>query len=183
MRQRKRPQTADGGVMTMKTQRSNTALTGAAGEHYVICQLLRQNFIAALAPQGAPNADIIVTDPEGERLCAIQVKTRRDIGSDKGWHMSKKHETIVSERLFYCFVEFGIDITTQPKCYIVPSAIVARILKLSHKNWLETPGKKGLHNDTDMRRFLPDYSMKFSTKEYSHGWLNCYHEAWDSLRT
>jgi hypothetical protein len=75
---------------------SQSTLIGAAGEHFVLCQLLRRGWIAALAPKGVPNADIIVTDIDGNRQCAIQVKTRRDIGSDKGWHMRKKHEEIMS---------------------------------------------------------------------------------------
>jgi hypothetical protein len=66
---------------------SKSTLLGAAGEHYVLCQLLRRGYIAALAPIGVPNADILVTDIDGQRLVAIQVKTRRNIGSDKGWHM------------------------------------------------------------------------------------------------
>ncbi len=41
---------------------SNSTILGAAGEHYVMCQLLRRDLIAALAPTGVPNADIIVTD-------------------------------------------------------------------------------------------------------------------------
>jgi hypothetical protein len=69
---------------------SQSTLLGAAGEHHVMAELLRRGYIAALAPIGVPNADIIVTDVEGSRLCSIQVKTRRDIGSDGGWHMKAK---------------------------------------------------------------------------------------------
>lgn len=52
-------------------------------------QLLRRGLIAALAPAGVPNCDIIVTDDVGERLCAVQVKTRNSTGADGGWHMSR----------------------------------------------------------------------------------------------
>ena len=65
---------------------SETTLLGAAGEHHVMAELLRRGYIAALAPQGVRNADIVVTDVEGSRLCSIQVKTRRNIGSDGGWY-------------------------------------------------------------------------------------------------
>jgi hypothetical protein len=42
----------------------NSTILGAAGEHYVMCQLLRRNMIAALAPTGVPNADIaVIKDP------------------------------------------------------------------------------------------------------------------------
>jgi hypothetical protein len=36
-------------------------LTGVAGEHYVLFELLRKGYIAALAPTGVPDADIVVT--------------------------------------------------------------------------------------------------------------------------
>jgi hypothetical protein len=84
----------------------NSAILGAAGEYFVMSQLLRRNMIAALAPTGVPNADIVVTDELGDRLCAVQVKVRRDIGSDGGWHMGQKHEELTSPNLFYCFVHF-----------------------------------------------------------------------------
>ncbi len=85
---------------------SATTLLGAAGEHYIMCQLLRRGLIAALAPVGVPNSDIVVTDAIGEKLCAIQVKTRTEKGSDGGWHMGKKHEAISSPNLLYAFLDF-----------------------------------------------------------------------------
>ncbi len=39
-----------------------SSLTGASGEHYVMFRLLSMGYIAGIAPEGAPNADIIVTD-------------------------------------------------------------------------------------------------------------------------
>ena len=55
---------------------SATSLTGAAGEHFAMSELLRRGYIAALAPAGVPNCDIVVTDDIGDRLCAVQVKRR-----------------------------------------------------------------------------------------------------------
>lgn len=112
---------------------SESTLLGAAGEHYIMCELLRRGFIAALAPQGVPNADILVTDLEGSRLCSIQVKARRDKGSDGGWHMKKKHEELQADRLLYCFVDFGKEVSDRPSVYVIPSADVARILRESHE--------------------------------------------------
>ncbi len=85
----------------------NSRIVGAAGEYYVLSQLLRRGWIAALAPDGAPNMDILVTDENNDKLCAIQVKTRRDTGGDKGWHMRRKHETMIADDLFYVFVDVG----------------------------------------------------------------------------
>jgi hypothetical protein len=158
-------------------EKVNTTLLGAAAEHFVMSQLLRQNMIAALAPAGVPDADIIVSNRVGDKLAAIQVKARRKLGSDGGWHMGQKHEAIVQDSLFYCFVEFGepAEIT---RCWIVPSSVVAEAVKIYHAEWLAKPGKKGQpHNDSKMRRFLPDYKYE-TMPHHKAGWLDAYEEAW-----
>jgi len=161
---------------------SATSLTGAAGEHFVMSELLRRGMIAALAPAGVPNCDIVVTDDIGDRLCAVQVKTRRGKGSDRGWHMSKKHEELTSPSLFYCFVDFEMGTGEQPFTYVVPAAVVATCLAENHQIWLAQPGAKGqAHNDNEMRRFKPDYSNLGTTK-YLEGWLEPYREAWHLLQ-
>ncbi len=158
---------------------SETSLTGAAGEHYVMSQLLRRGFVAALAPAGVPTADIVVTDPQGQMTAAVQVKTRLDKGSDGGWHMRKKHETIIGDRLFYVFV----TLTDTPECFVMPSAIVAEALEKAHRIWLSKPGKKGQQrNDTDMRRLLPTYDRTIGPEVgYPPGWLEPYRENWGLL--
>lgn len=167
---------------------AQSTLTGAAGEQYVLYQLLRRGWIAALAPKGVPNADIIVTDIDGVRQCAIQVKTRRDIGADKGWHMRKKHEEIMSDTLYYCFVDLGKLESDIPVTFIIPSAVVASVLKDSHQLWLDTPGKDGaVHNDTDMRRLLPDYARRKQLQpslmqKFGPGWMEPYKENWEVLK-
>ena len=159
-----------------------STVLGAAGEHYVMCQLLRRGFIAALAPVGVPNTDIVVTEDIGDRLCAIQVKTRVDKGFDGGWHMSKKHETIESSALFYAFVDFGNDLVAPPVCFIVPSSLVADVIRRSHQTWLSTPGKAGRQRaDTDLRRFLPDYDRMGIPIGCGSGWLERYREKWALL--
>lgn len=170
--------------------RISSTIVGAAGEYYVLSQLLRRGWIAALAPDGAPNMDILVTDVNNKRLCAIQVKTRRDIGSDKGWHMKAKHECETADDLFYVFVDVGKQPSDPTKSYILPSKVVGECLRRCHKVWLETPGKMGQSKrDSNMRRFRPDYSsIKPITKEgkaiidqYHSGWLEQYRENWDVL--
>lgn len=161
---------------------SPTTVLGAAGEHYVMCQLLRRGFIAALAPTGVPNCDIVVTDDIGDRLCAIQVKTRVEKGSDGGWHMSQKHEKISSPGLYYTFIDFGKQLEDSPISYVIPSSIVADVLTRSHRTWLETPGRYGQQrNDTKMRRFLPDYERVGLEIGCGPGWLKPYRERWGSL--
>jgi hypothetical protein len=161
---------------------SPSSLLGAAGEHYVMSQLLRRGLIAALAPVGVPTADIVITDDVGERACAIQVKTRREIGSDGSWHMKAKHEAIRGSSLFYVFLSFPNDQTRSPDAFVVPSAIVADVLQTAHRAWLAQPGRGGVaHKDGDMRRFLPDYSREGLAKDFGLGWLDRYRDAWHLL--
>jgi hypothetical protein len=80
-----------------------------------MAELLRRGYIACLVPAGVPTADIVVTDIFRANLCSIQVKSRRDIGSDGGWHMGEKHESLVVDKLFYCFVDFGKSLGDVPK--------------------------------------------------------------------
>ena len=163
---------------------SSSSLLGAAGEYYVMAELLRRGYIAALAPQGVPNADVVVTDVEGARLCSIQVKTRRDIGSDGGWHMKQKHEALRAERLFYCFVDFGREPADRATVHVVPAAVVGAVLEAAHAHWLSTPGKNGqAHKDNSMRRLLPDYSRVYRDVicPYPQGWLEQYRNAWSLL--
>lgn len=162
---------------------SPSSLLGAAGEHYVMSQLLRRGLIAALAPVGVPTADIVVTDDIGDRAYAIQVKTRRELGSDGGWHMKAKHEDIRGASLFYVFLSFQNDVRALPDAFVVPSGVVAEVLRVSHRTWLARPGRGGRpHKDGEMRRFLPDYSHLDLAEAYGPGWLDAYRDAWDQLR-
>ena len=149
-------------------------------------QILRRGFLAALSPDGAPNTDIIVTDIDSKKLSAVQVKTRRDIGSDKGWHMKAKHEKIISENLFYCFVDLGEAFDSPVSTHILPSSEVAKVLRLSHQTWLSKPGARGQkRRDSNMRRLLPDYTKVFHgtkyEKKYQLGWLDSYREKWELI--
>jgi hypothetical protein len=158
---------------------SQTSLTGVAGEHHVLSELLRRGYIAALAPAGVPTADIVVTNRDATWQCAIQVKTRRGIGTDGGWHMSKKHETIRGERLFYCFVDFLDSYDARPIVYVLPASVVAEAITEAHQQWLNG---KATRNDGPMRRLLPDYSKVWvSNNPYPSGWLEKYRDAWGSL--
>lgn len=173
----------------------SSVILGAAGEHYVMAELLRRDIVAAKAPEGVPNFDIVITDLEGKRLAALQVKTRRDFkGGDRGWHMKRKHETLSVDQMFYIFVDLGRDLKSQVTFYILPARIVAHACSTSHKIWLDTPNARGAqHKDSDMRRLLPHYELPNYArkagfipppyaaefyKTHSNGWMECYKNAW-----
>ena len=134
--------------------------------------------------------DILVTDEDNHKLCAIQVKTRRDIGHDKGWHMKPKHEIMNADDLFYVFVDVGKQPSDPTMCYILPSKVVADCIRLCHQVWLETPGRGGrARKDSNVRRLRPDYSSikpasekrRAIVDQYRSGWLTQYRENWGIL--
>jgi hypothetical protein len=167
---------------------ATSALTGSSGVYYVMHRLLRMDKIAALAPEGVPNVDLIVTNIEGEKVSAVQVKTRSGIGSNGGWQMKERHEHLIATNLYYCFVELEKDAAVSPSVWVIPSKIVALSLKETHALWKSIPGKKGQpHKDTDMRWLLPDFSKTFKkvddpiVRKYSQGWLDQYREKWELI--
>ena len=134
--------------------------------------------------------DILVTDEHNNKLCAIQVKTRRDIGHDRGWHMKPKHEIMIVDDLYYVFVDVGKAPSDTTTCYVLPSKIVADCIRLCHRVWLNTPGRGGRpHKDSNVRRLLPDYSFirpvshegRAMVDHYRAGWLKPYRENWSIL--
>ena len=159
-----------------------TQLVGSAGEHYVMFELLRRGFIAALAPEGVPMIDILISNATGDRQHAIQGKTRSGRTSNKGWPLGKKNEDHRSETLLYVFVDLASNMNQLPTCYIVPSAVVADAITESHSTWLAEPGRNGQpRNDSPMRQFLTDYGSQNIGRPA--GWLNQYQDSWNLLVT
>lgn len=153
-------------------------LVGPPGEHWVLYRLYRAGTLAALAPPGVPEVDILVLDSPHDIVAGIQVKTRTK-GADGGWPMRAKHEGIRDPRLYYAFVDLQPD---PPITYIVPSTKVAEVLSASHQSWLDTPGVHGqAHKDSAFRRILPEYKYRVPGAE--KGWLDRYRERWDQLQS
>ena len=64
--------------------------------------------------------------------------------------MSKKHETIIDDKLIYCFVHMS-DENMLPRFFLVPSKKVADYVKWQHQYWLDT--RKHKVRETTMRNF------------------------------
>ena len=155
-----------------------TKMVGAAGQHYVMYELLRRGFIAALTPEGVPNVDILVSDIVGGHMASIQVKTAS--APRPTWPVGTKQEKVESDRLFYCFVMPTDKHMSSPQCWVIPSAVVAEHVRISHLAWLSGTPKRGLsRNDSDRRAM---HKSCAPLAEYSPGWLDKYEGAWDQLR-
>ncbi len=148
-----------------------SVLIGAAGETYILYQLLRRDLLAAPAPTGAPIADLVVFDPKMSMGSMVQVKTTTRAGN---WVLGDKNELpeFVHPRLFYAFVDL---VPTSPEVYIVPSTVVADFLAASHRAFLARGGK-----DNPVRSLRRRHGSE--VPGYPDGWLERYRDRWDYLQ-
>lgn len=155
----------------------NSTLVGAAGEHFVISQLLLQGLHAGLAPIGAKGIDILTMSADGEIGDRIQVKTSR---GRRSWQMGVTHEQLDEKSPLFVFVAFtsaGQDL------FVVPGHVVGGVIRESHRIWLDTPGKKGQdHHDNPMRMVHYDY-QNLEVPCAPLGWMEPYRDAWHHLST
>lgn len=152
-------------------------LIGAAGEHLVLSRLLTRGLLASLAPRGTEKADILVNPLDGGRPVLIQVKTRSGNSKSFNWTMTKKAEAIAEKNVYYCFVDLE---PKHPDVYVIPSKLVASIVKEHHSKWLSMPAKNGnTHKDSDVRKL--EYRYKTPVKGAPEGWMDKYLENWDQL--
>jgi hypothetical protein len=160
----------------MKVHRDK-ALVGAAGEYLVLSRLLSRGLLASQAPRGTRKADILVNPLDGGQPRLIQVKTRSQRAKTPSWAMNEKSEHTSEKDLFFCFVDIS---KRQPDVFVIPSTLVAAILKEDHSSWLATPGKNGVaHKDNSMRRLTSDYRGTLTIAP--EGWMDQYLEAWDLI--
>lgn len=132
---------------------------GLAGEFYVLAQLAHRGMVGTLTLSNTKGIDILVTNPEVNRLSKVEVKTiqkgpwlERLFGDRPQfmWPMSVKHESITDRNLFYIFVYLP-EPAKRPRFFIVPSKDVAKYVKWQHKHWLST--RTSAVNPTPMRKF------------------------------
>ena len=124
---------------------------GNSGEYFVAGELERRGFTVAVPMSNVKDFDLLAIERNTHKQIAIQVKTTGY--KQKKWTLSKKNELLAGDNIFYVFVSLN-ELDT-PEYHIVPSRIVANTIKEYHRNWLNTPGKKGQQrNDTNIRIFL-----------------------------
>ena len=166
---------------------TQSSVTGAAGEHHVLSELLRRNWISSFAPKNSRDIDILAMSENGEKYFSVQVKTK----CSGDWQLNSKVEEMVSEHMFYAFVDLGKDNSSPPVTYILPSSIVATCTKKCHQAWLRgLPHKGKSRNDNNHRKLATDHSYINPQSDedielvsnYLEGWLDKYCESWDTLK-
>jgi hypothetical protein len=125
--------------------------SGVAGEYYVAAELSARGYTASITLRNTRGIDIVCSNADASKSVAIQVKTRRQ--KARTWMLDQKVEDYYADNLFYVFVTLN-DLKQPPDYFIVPSIVVAKYVKTTHQEWLDTPGRGGIkHNDTSVRKF------------------------------
>ena len=135
----------------MSDKPKSTILTGIAGEYFVAAELSKRGFIASITLRNTKGVDILCSNSDTSKTIGVQVKTNK--GKNKSWMLGKKAEKYYADNLFYVFVNLNNNEKT-PDYHIVQSKIVADTVRISHEEWLMTPGRNGRpHKDNPMRKF------------------------------
>jgi len=159
-------------------KRADKNFIGAAGEHLVLSRLYARRVLASLAPPNAPEVDILVNPVDGNNSKLIQVKSTESRGKDRGWSMRDEHLSLVSPKLFYCFVELS---SNPQNVYVIPSGVVAQVLKEADKAYMNKPKRDGSARTKHSRRMLkPNFLVDIPSAP--DGWMDKYLEKWDLLK-
>jgi hypothetical protein len=126
-----------------KLDKNNISL---AGEFAALAQLALNGFVANMTLGRAKGIDILVLNPDTDRMLKLEVKTSL---KPLRWMMNEKHENCSDADLFFCFVNVTSD--NGFRFFVVPSAVVADYLTRSHKHWADIKERK--HAST-MRFFI-----------------------------
>jgi len=153
--------------------KSNKSLVGIAGAYFVAAELSQQGYIATVTSRNTEGIDLLASNFNGSKSVTIQVKTsgpEQRKSFSRSWILQRKHEDIFSENFFYVFVDLKPE-NQKPDFYIVPSGIVAKYVKETHKKWLNTLSKSGkAHRDNNMRLF--EINDDSTASKYLNQWKN-----------
>ena len=129
----------------------NLISIGNSGEYFVAAELERRGFSVALPMSNTPDFDLLAISRDDHSVqYALQVKTQS--GKRAEWMLNKKNENLKGDNIFYVFVQ--LNDCAYPDYYVVPSKVVAEVIKKGHQKWLKTPGRGGkTHNDNPMRKY------------------------------
>jgi len=121
------------------------AFAGNAGEFFVLAELTRRGWTAALTARNNRAYDILAK--RGDEFAGIRVKTKTSAFTLFQWNAKPSGEIFleISERRDFCALvdipEEGSD--ASPAYYIVPTHVIDKWLRDDFTTWVSTPGAKG----------------------------------------
>lgn len=124
---------------------------GISGEFYIAHILAKKGFKVNVSLGRTEGFDLFVQNPLGTNI-TISVKSTLS-SKKKNILMNEKAETFIGEYLYYAFVRLNAP-DGVPDFWIVPSKVVAEVIKESHLIWLKETTKNGEpHKDNPNRGF------------------------------
>jgi hypothetical protein len=130
-------------------------MSGMTGVFMTAAELSRLGYIVTLTSRNTEAVDMLVSKSKDDfKPKLIQVKANQN--GQKNWTLNMKAENLKADDLIYIFVNFSKK-NPLPEFHIIPSKNLADIIFKGHREWIKTPGRKGIqHKDTAMRKFVDE---------------------------
>jgi hypothetical protein len=160
-----------------------SAFAGNAGEFFVLAELTRRGWTAALTARNNRAYDILAK--RGDEFAAIRVKTKTSAFTLFQWNAKPNGEIFLEmtqEGDFCMLVDIPEDENLSPTYYVVPTHVINKWLKDDFHTWVTTPGAEGQARDAENKRRL--FYVDDDTTKLSHGYhqkLAPYKNAWETL--
>ena len=149
---------------------------GNASQFFVAGELCRRGYAAVVTLGNTPNTDVLCSNTEGTRFVHIQVKTYRP--GNATCSVGMKTAKNFGPNFFW--VLSGLPkpgSEAAQEYFVIPAVEMAKHVSEAHRQWLETPGKKGQpHKDNPVRTVALPPRRSFS------GWdISPYRNRWDLI--
>lgn len=148
----------------------SSAYAGNAGEFFVLAELTRRGWTAALTARNHHAYDILAK--RGDEFAAIRVKTKTSSYSLFQWNAKPNGDIFleVTQQADFCvLVDIPEEGEMSPTYYIVPTPVIDSWLKEDFTKWVTTPGAKGQQRAADNKRRL--FYVDNEIEKISHGYV------------
>ena len=133
----------------------SSAFAGNAGEFFVLAELTRRGWTAALTARNTRSYDILAK--RHDEFTAVRVKTKTTITDAFQWNAKKDGNIFLDvsqERDFCVLVDIPEEHSLPATYYIVPTLMIDKWLKDDFNAWATTPGARGQQRDATTSRRL-----------------------------
>jgi hypothetical protein len=160
-----------------------SAFAGNAGEFFVLAELTRRGWTAAMTARNNRAYDILAK--RGDGFAAIRVKTKTSAFTLFQWNAKPNGGIFLemTEQHDFCvLVDIPDDGDGSPTYYVVPTTVIDKWLRDDFTTWVATPGARGQQRAEDNKRRL--FYVDDDTEKLGHGYLQRlapYKGAWKLL--
>jgi hypothetical protein len=151
------------------TREVSSAFAGNAGEFFVLAELTRRGWTAALTARNNRAYDILAK--RRDAFAAIRVKTKTSITTVFQWNAKANGQIFLelSEQKDFSALVDVPENDSRPTYYIVPTTAIDRWLRDDFIAWVATPGAKGQKRAEDNKRRL--FYVDGQQDALAHGYL------------